>query len=86
MAYKTICKSGWVYAVKSDIAEKHENKFIGGYNFNCKMEDVRKALREHFYYNYNLYLSKAYGGREWVQQYHGKCLKKNILHYLSPVR
>ena len=68
-AHHTIAKTGFVYAVPSNIKEPAKYDFgVFGYQFNCKVEDVQKALRE-VYVNYNLYLQKAEQGRNWVQRY-----------------
>lgn len=85
-AHKTICQTGYVYGVPSDILEKHTGEFYGsscGYCYNCKIEDVQKALRE-VYSNYNLYLEKAHQGREWVKQYRGENLKKRYINLFKP--
>ena len=85
-AHKTICDSGYVYAVKSEIKEKHIAEDYGvscGYNFNCKIEDVQKALRE-VYGNYNHYLSKAQEGREWVKRYLAENLQPLYTSLVKP--
>ncbi len=87
-AHKTICNTGYVYGVKADIVEKHPGEFFGvscGYNFNCRVEDVQRALRE-VYSNYEKYLAKAHEGREWVKQYHGNNLKKRYRNLFKPIK
>ena len=85
-AHKTVCNSGYVYAVPSEILEPHVNRNrTFGKNFNCKIEDVRKALRE-VYENYQIYLAKAHQGREWVKQYHGTLLKPKYLNLFKPTK
>lgn len=76
-AQKTICESGHVIPVRSDMLEKHAGEFYGvscGYSFNCKVEDVQKAMRD-AYRNYDKHLAKARRGRKWVKRYHYKNLK-----------
>ena len=85
-AHKTICQSGFVYGVPSNILDRHSGEGYGeqcGYSFNCTMADVQKGLRE-VYENYQLYLEKAAQGREWVKQYHGKNLKPLYLNLFKP--
>lgn len=73
-ASMTICDSGFVHAVPSTIkgpANKHYNMLFGeqcGDQFDCRIKDVVKALRE-VYNNYSEYINKARQGREWVRQY-----------------
>lgn len=85
-AHKTICDTGLVYAVPSDILEinKVGNRTCG-HNFNCTMKDVQKALRE-VYSNYDFYLKKASAAREWVKQYHGLNLKNKYINLIKPTR
>lgn len=83
-AHKTICQTGFVYPVKAEILEEHKNgPTVAGHNFNCRVEDLQKALREVFQ-NYNDYLAKARKGRKWVKQYVGKKLKKKYLNLFKP--
>lgn len=83
-AHKTICNADVVCSVDANILEPHVNgKRVCGYNFNCKVEDVRSALRA-VYYNYDHYLEKAHRGREWVKQYQGPRLKKKYLNLFKP--
>lgn len=85
-AHKTLCQSGYVHGVNSDIKEKHEGEFYGvscGSHFNCTIEDVRKALRD-VYENYTQYLAKAHLGREWVKCYRGENLKPYYMSLFKP--
>jgi len=55
--HKTICNSGIVYPVKSEILEDaycDSTKESIGHDFNCSINDVRKALRK-VYSNYTHY-------------------------------
>jgi glycosyltransferase involved in cell wall biosynthesis len=53
-----------------------------GYQFDCKVIDARRAMRD-VYKNYPKYLKKAQKGREWVTRY----LPENLLNkYLSLIK
>lgn len=70
-AQSTICKTGFVRSVPSDIKEPAHYLLYGGnigYHFNCKINDACDAMRD-VYENYQIYLDKARNGREWVKQY-----------------
>ena len=85
-AHKIICDSGHVLAVKSDILEDAYYKIFNqtcGYHFNCKINDVTKALKE-VYRNYKFYLDKAQAGREWVKQYLPENLQLKYLNLVKP--
>ena len=69
-AQQTICNTGYVRPVASNILEESPN---GGYWCNAHLNDVREALRD-VYLNYDYYVMQAQKGREWVKQY----LLKNI--------
>ena len=75
----TICKSGLVKVVESNILESvdHILSEMGyplkedhnrGYQFNCTIEDAAEAIKD-VYLNYERYLEKAVEAREWVYQY-----------------
>ncbi len=85
-AQTTICKSGCVYSVPSNIIEdsyhlKLEENF--GHDFNCDIKDVRKALRD-VYGHYQYYLALAQQGREWVKQYLAENLKEKYHAIVHP--
>ncbi len=85
-AHKTIGKTGYVYAVPSEIQEPSLQSGMGGYigfDFNCRVEDVRKALRE-VYTHYQKYQAKALEGREWVKQYCWESRKALFLNVIKP--
>ncbi len=85
-AHTTICNTGLVRAVPSLIMEPayySEFKKHIGYYFNCKINDVREAMRD-VYSNYEHYLSKAVVAREWVQQYTLKNLRPFYLNLIKP--
>lgn len=84
--HETIAKTNYVYAVPSNIAEPAYYiafKDYVGYNFNCSVDDARKALRE-VYSNYALYLEKAQEGRKWVTQYLWSNRKAEFLNLIKP--
>jgi len=85
-AHKIICKSGLVYPVPSNIIEpsfyEPMQQYVGT-EFNCDINDVRKAMRE-VYQNYKDYLVLAPQGREWVKQYLSKNLAPRYLNLVKP--
>lgn len=84
-AQKTICKSGFVYSVPSNTNKPHTTglKTIVGYDFHCKIEDARKAMRD-VYENYQKYLNASKHAREWVKQYLPANLKQRYSNIISP--
>lgn len=84
----TICKSGLVRAVPSNILEptNYWGMFGGqqvGCFSTCHKEDVKAALRD-VYANYPLYLNKAEAGPGWASQYCWPNLKKKYLNLIKP--
>lgn len=89
-AQKTICKTGFVKSIESNILE--QAKFppgiydglddLGSF-FNCNILDVRKALRE-VYNNYAEYKKKAKLAKQWVKQYTWQNLKNKYLTLIRP--
>lgn len=85
-AHKTICNTGFVRPVKSDIPEDaYYVKFndICGKKFNCKLLDVSEALSD-VYNNYFSYLEKAKSGKEWVKQYQFENLFPKFISLFKP--
>ncbi len=92
-AQATICRSGFVYCVKSALKERGVYDFNGpdelkksvdiGYRFNCTVTDAARAMRK-VYYEYDAALEKALHGRKWVKQYRPEALKKKYLSLLAP--
>lgn len=84
--HKTICESNTVYAVDSNKLEpafsEAANQSIG-FDFNCEISDVRRALRQ-VYENYNFYLNKAKKGRIWVKRYIKESLQNKYLTLINP--
>lgn len=85
-AHKALCKTGFIIPVPCTLQEPAYYEVFKrylGYNFNCTIQDVRKALRA-VYENYNYYLNKARPGRTWVTQYLYKNLKPRYLQFIKP--
>jgi glycosyltransferase involved in cell wall biosynthesis len=87
-AQMTICDSGFVRAVPSDIYEPADYDGIFGdqdlgFYRNCTIEDARSALRD-VYNNYAYYLNLATQAREWVKQYRWKDLKPRYINLIKP--
>ncbi len=85
-AHITICNTGLVYPVPCSIAEPaFYPSFNGqiGYYFNCKEEDVRKAMRD-VYKNYDHYLGNAIQRRLWSAYYSYKRLKNRYVTLVKP--
>jgi len=76
-AHKTICETGFVYAVSCK-----KSKF-SDVQFDCEVCDVQKALRN-VYTNYNEHYMRAQKGREWVKQYLSENLEKKYLSVIQP--
>ncbi len=85
-AQTTICNSGCVYSVPANIIESStwvlSNQSVG-FDYNCSISDVKKALRT-VYENYEQYREFALQGREWVQQYLPENLKQKYKALVSP--
>lgn len=82
----TICNSGLVRSVPSDIQVKVDYPCLGndqGYMWDCTIADVRQALRD-VYSNYEVYLEKAAQGPAWVSQYRPSNLKQKYLNLIKP--
>jgi len=88
-AQKSICKTGYVYSVPSDIPEWPDYQRAGlGFEENsryygCKIEDVRTALRS-VYTHYEENLKKAHQGRIWVEQFLWKNLTAKYVNLVKP--
>lgn len=87
-AQKTICSSGLVYAVDSEIIETacyRIYSFLGpvGNAFNCLPKDVVTALKT-VYGQYDKFLQKAAGGSAWVKQYDWNILRQRYLALIKP--
>lgn len=84
--HKTICDSNLVYSVPSNILGKAyceaASEFIG-YDFNCTIADLRKALRE-VYKNYSEYVNNGKKAKEWVKRYMPINLKGRYTNLINP--
>lgn len=89
-AQKTICRTGFVRSVLSEIPEPPSfeytscfgNENIGTFS-NCRLEDVKDALRDVYNY-YNIYLKQAKMGSEWASQFSLQRLKAKYLNLIKP--
>jgi glycosyltransferase involved in cell wall biosynthesis len=85
-AHKIICKNSCVYPVDSNIKEasfcQHTQEILG-HEFNCDINDVRKALRE-VYENYEKYYERAQQGRTWVKSYFVENLRPFYISLVKP--
>ena len=85
-AHKTICESGFVRSVNSEIPIKaYYEGFpkIKGNFFDCKISDLKDALID-VYNNYDYHLNLANYGREWVKNYTISNLKSKYLTLFKP--
>jgi glycosyltransferase involved in cell wall biosynthesis len=72
----TICKSGLVKSVYSQIREPRyyfDRNINVGYHFNCNLDDAVEAIQD-VYSNYTQYLCKGPMMREWASYYNFKNL------------
>lgn len=84
--HKTICQTGFVRAVPSNILSKVIFNELDGhitYMYGTNLEDARQALKD-VYNNYEIYKNKALKGRQWVQQYLIPNLKQRYLNLIKP--
>lgn len=88
-AHITLCNSGFVRPVKSEIPrdpdqyESLRGIVDRGVQFDCTVEDIREAMRD-VYDNYQSYLEKSYQSRSWVAQYSFSTLQKKHLNFIKP--
>jgi len=85
--HKTICNSGFVVPLPANtkvpaVYEVFGNQTIGNY-YKGSTNDLSK-LMEDVSSNYDEYLAKASGGREWVKQYLWPNLKPIYLNLFNP--
>jgi glycosyltransferase involved in cell wall biosynthesis len=82
----TICESGLVKVVPSNIAEPcyyFGRPIQDGERFNCKIEDCAAAI-EDVYLNYQKYLDMGPAMREWASKYDYDCLSSQYECLVSP--
>lgn len=86
-AHKTICDTGLVYSVPSDVLEKAIYHGFGnqdcGYKFCCHTKDVLIGLSA-VYDNYPVYLRNSENARIWAAQYSYQNLQKYYLNLIKP--
>lgn len=89
-AQKAICRTGLVRLVPAEIPEPPCQlyvSFFGNENFgsyyNCKLDDVKEALRD-VYNNYDLYLESSKNGPKWASQYRLQKMKAKYLNLIKP--
>ncbi len=86
-AQKTICNSGLVECVESNIkkAAFYElwGEIIIGNNFDCTVEDLANAMLK-VYQNYDHYLEKSEAARAWATSYTYENLKEKYLNMIKP--
>lgn len=85
-AHKTICDSGFVRTIRSDLPIRaHYQGFpeVKGNFFDCEVSDVKNALLD-VYNNYDYYLNIAMLGKEWVKNYTALKLKSKYLSLFKP--
>lgn len=86
-SHKTICNSGFVIPLASNtkvpaIYEVFKNKSIG-YYYDCNTTELSNLMFK-VVNDYDTYLFKAQGGREWVKRYLWSSLKFTYINLLKP--
>jgi glycosyltransferase involved in cell wall biosynthesis len=87
-AHKTLCKSGFVRSVRSDIAEPAHFPIYHSFNahvYGCSVDEVKQALLD-VYAHYSTYVDMAQSSHSWVMQYDWKRLKDLWLTLVKPQR
>lgn len=83
-AQTTICNSGLVKVVSSDIPQPAcYGKRVVGEQFNCDIDECAAALLD-VYFNYNKYLDKGSEMRDWAAQYDYKNISSQYQCIVSP--
>lgn len=80
-AHQTLCRTGYVKSVLSNIPEKAYYKAFDqecGYFFDTPLKDATSALID-VYDNYSAYVAKAQLGKKWVKKYLPEQLKGRYL-------
>jgi len=83
---QTICRSGLVESVKSEILEPAYYAPFNcnvGYKFNCKVYDAAISMKNVFN-NYQQYLNKSIKMRQWSSQYEYNNLRNKYLNLIKP--
>lgn len=86
-AHRTICDTGLVIPVKSELKTPAYYSIFGKYVGNCcdvDFEDAKRAM-QFMYDNYKEFVdTKTDEGREWVKQYQIKNLSKRYVNLVKP--
>lgn len=85
-AQATICESGCVLPIKSEIKESAYYEIFKqsiGHYYDCEVSDIRQALRQ-MYNNYNFYCEQAKLGRQWAARYKFENLKAKFQTLVKP--
>ncbi len=86
-AQKTICNSGLVECVDSDIEKAAYYQLWGeatiGNNFDCTVDDLANAMLK-VYENYDDYLKQSEAARTWAAKYQYANLKEKYLNMVKP--
>jgi glycosyltransferase involved in cell wall biosynthesis len=84
---KTICASGLVRAIPSDIEVPAMYTYPGdfGVQYQCKQEDAASALRDVFDH-YDQYLGQSEAAREWAGQYQSFRMTPLYMSLIKPKR
>ncbi len=86
-AQKTICNSGLVECVDSNIEKaacyQQYNHVVIGNNFDCTVDDLANAMLK-VYENYDDYLKQSEAARAWAANYQYENLKEKYLNMVKP--
>ena len=87
-AQKTICKSGLVECVDSNIERSaYYDTLAGGVvignNYDCTVDDLATAMLK-VYDNYDHYLAMSENARKWASQYAYESLKYRYINMVKP--
>jgi len=85
-AQKTICNSGLVECVDSNIEKAAYYQLweaIIGNNFDCTVDDLANAMLK-VYENYDHYLKQSEAARAWATGYKYENLKEKYLNMVKP--
>lgn len=86
-AHSELCKTGFPICIPSHEKKPADyRKQFGcycGYNFNCQITDIQKALRL-VYEKYPSFLNNAKKSRKWIRQFVYENLKKKYLNLVKP--
>lgn len=82
-AHTTLCDSGFVKSVPSEIAEPCSYCSECGNFYGCTIFDARKAMHD-VYHNYKKHLKIAENARKWVCKYDHSNLKQYYLSLVKP--